>query len=75
MSVSADSYAVGINLYDSSLENEIKNYRKNNELNTLEALESAIEDYDEKLEDLFTINNIKEVENQKIFDKWSSKWM
>lgn len=73
MSVSADSYAVGINLYDSSLENEIKNYRKNNELNTLEALESAIEDYDEKLEDLFTINNIKEVENQKIFDKWSSK--
>lgn len=73
MSVSADSYAVGINLYDSFLENEIKNYRKNNELNTLEALESAIEDYDEKLEDLFTINNIKEVENQKIFDKWSSK--
>ena len=73
MSVSAYSYAVGINLYDSSLENEIKNYRKNNELNTLEALESAIEDYDEKLEDLFTINNIKEVENQKIFDKWSSK--
>ena len=73
MSVSADSYAVGINLYDSSLENEIKNYRKNNELNPLEALESAIEDYDEELEDLFTINNIKEVENQKIFDKWSSK--
>ena len=73
MSVSADSYAVGINLYDSFLENEIKNYRKNNELNPLEALESAIEDYDEKLEDLFTINNIKEVENQKIFDKWSSK--
>jgi len=73
MSVSADSYAVGINLYDSFLENEIKNYRKNNELNPLEALESAIEDYDEELEDLFTINNIKEVENQKIFDKWSSK--
>ena len=73
MSVSADSYAVGINLYDSSLENEIKNYRKNNELNTLEALESAIEDYDEELDDLCTINNIKEVENQKIFDKWSSK--
>lgn len=75
LSISSDSYAIGINLYDESLENEVKTYYEENEFNQLEDLEAGLYDFDIELEELFKIKEIKEVNNQEIFDKWSSNWM
>ncbi len=76
LSLSVDNYSVGIRLYDDTFEDEIKNiWEENDGLEALDAAESIIEDFDEEIKDLFKINNIEEVSDQDVFDKWSSNWM
>lgn len=75
LSISSDDASVGIKLYNNSLENEEKSYYEENEFEQIEDLEAGIYDFDVLLEDLFEIENINEIIDKEIFEKWSNKWM